>query len=124
MKRLSVVVENNLLVGPGTGNTLFGAKTLATAFSAGANALLIDNANEFDVFDAIALQVEVANGIPNAVYIHPSTWAFIKGLKDTQGRPIWKDYVDPVTKMVNYAGMDIITSTAVTPVSAVALMRT
>lgn len=113
MKRLSVVVENNLMIGPGTGNTLFGAKTLATAFSAGANALAIDNANEFDVLDAIALQVEVANGIPNAVYINPSTWAKIKGIKDTTGRPVWKDYVDPTTGMVNYAGMNILTSTSV-----------
>lgn len=113
MKRLSVVVENNLLVGPGTGNTLFGAKTLATTFSAGANALAIDQANEFDVLDAIALQVEVANGIPNAVFIHPATWAKMKGLKDTTNRPVWKDYIEPNGSVV-YAGMTIITSTAVT----------
>lgn len=113
MKRLSVVVEQNLLTGPGTGNTLFGAKTLATAFSAGANALGIDNANEFDVLDAIALQVEVANGVPNAVFIHPATWAKMKSLKDTTLRPIWKDYVTPSGEVV-YAGMKIITSTAVT----------
>lgn len=114
MKRLSVVVENNLLTGPGTGVTLYGAKTLATTFSAGANAGLIDMANEFDVLDAVALQVEIANGVPNAVFIHPSTWAKMKGLKDTTGRPIWKDYVDPKTGDVVYAGMKIITSTAVT----------
>lgn len=113
MKRLSVVVENNLLVGPGTGVTLFGAKTLATAFSAGANATAIDDANYFDVLDAIALQVEVANGVPNAVFIHPATWAKMKSLKDTTKAPIWKDYVTPSGDVV-YAGMKIITSTAVT----------
>lgn len=114
MKRLSVKLETELFTGLGTGNTISGAKTLATTFSAGANALAIDNANEFDVLDALALQVEVANGMANAVYINPSTWAKMKGLKDTTGRPIWKDYIDPTTGIVNYAGMNIFTSTAIT----------
>jgi HK97 family phage major capsid protein len=114
MKRLSVKLETELFTGAGTGNTISGAKTLATTFSAGANALAIDNANEFDVLDALALQVEVANGVANAVYIHPSTWAKMKGLKDSTSRPIWKDYIDPTTGVVNYAGMNIFTSTAIT----------
>lgn len=113
MKRLSVKVEDQLLTGDNTGNNLNGAKTLATAFTAGANAGLIDNANEFDVLSAIALQVEVANGIANAVFIHPSTWAKMKGLKNSQGTPIWKDYVDPISKAVIFDGMLLITSTAV-----------
>lgn len=114
MKRLSVKLETELFTGAGTGNTIYGAKTLATSFSAGSNALAIDDANEFDVLDALALQVEVANGMANAVYINPSTWAKMKGLKDTTGRPIWKDYIDPTTGVVNYAGMNIFTSTAIT----------
>ena len=113
VKRLEVATENELLTGAGTGVTLSGAKTLGTAFSAGANALGINNANEWDVLDAIALQVEVAYGTPNAVFINPSTWAKMKGLKDTTGQTIWRNYVDQFGD-VNYAGMKIITSTAVT----------
>lgn len=113
LKRLSIVVENQLLVGDNTGNNLAGAKTLATTFSAGANANAIDNANEFDVLEAVALQVEVANGIPNAVFIHPSTWARMKGLKGSDGHILWRDYLEPDGSVV-YAGMKVITTTAVT----------
>jgi HK97 family phage major capsid protein len=115
MKRLSVKVEDQLINGDNTGNNLNGAVTLATAFSAGANANAIQTPNEFDVLSAIALQAEVAFGIANAVYIHPSTWAKMKALKNSQGTPIWKDYVDPATGEVVYDGMKIITTTAVTP---------
>lgn len=113
MKRLSVKVESELLVGDNTGNNLNGAKTLATAFSAGSLALAVDNANEFDVLTAIALQVEVANGVPNCVFVHPSTWAKMKTLKNSQNTPIWKDYVEVGGKVV-FEGMEIVTSTAVT----------
>lgn len=113
LKRLSLATEDQLFSGDGTGDNLIGAFTLATAFSAGANAGEITAANEFDVLDAIALQVEVANGEANAVFINPATWSKMKGLKDLNQRPIWKDYVDPVTKDVVYAGMVIRTTTAV-----------
>lgn len=113
MKRLSVKVESQLLVGDNVGNNLNGAKTLATAFTAGDLALAVEAANEFDVLTAIALQVEVANGIPNGVFIHPSTWAKMKTLKDENNKPIWKDYVTPNGSIV-FDGMTIITTTAVT----------
>jgi hypothetical protein len=113
MKRLSVKLETELFTGLGTGNTISGAKTLATTFVA-INAGAIDNANEFDVLDAIALQVEVANGVANAVYIHPATWGKMKSLKDTTNAPIWKDYINPNTGIINYNGLNIFTSTAVT----------
>jgi HK97 family phage major capsid protein len=112
MKRLSVKVESQLLVGDNTGNNLNGAKTLATAFSAGDNAALIEDPNEFDVLSAVALQAEVANGIANAVFIHPSTWAKMKAIKDEQGRPLWKDYVE-ADKTVVIDGLTIIKTTAV-----------
>jgi HK97 family phage major capsid protein len=113
MKRLSVKTESELLDGDNIGDNINGAINLATAFSGGGlNGLVVD-ANEFDVIRAIALQVEVANGIPNAVYIHPVTWAKMQTLKDEQGRPIWKDYVQGNGDVVIH-GMKIITSTAVT----------
>lgn len=113
MKQLTVTTENQLFNGDNTGNNLNGAINLATAFSAGANAGLLQAPNEFEVLSALALQVEVANGIANAVYIHPSTWAKMKALKNKNDTPIWKDYVDTLGDVV-IDGMKIITTTAVT----------
>lgn len=113
IKRLGVVTEQQLLTGAGTGDTLKGLKTYATTFSAGALANLVDNANEFDVLTAMALQVEVANGIPTAVFIHPSTIAKMKTLKSTTNEPIYKQYTDFLGDMV-INGMKVIATTAVT----------
>lgn len=112
MKRLSIKTEDELINGLGTGDTLKGAVTLATAFTAGDNAGMITDANEFDVLTAVALQCEVANGIANAVFIHPATWAKMKGLKDSTGKPIWKDYVE-TDKTVVIDGLTIVKTTAV-----------
>jgi HK97 family phage major capsid protein len=114
MKRLGVKMEQELLTGLGTGDDIKGAKTLATAFSAGALANVVSAPIEFDVLTAIALQVEVAHGVPTGVFIHPSTWAKMKTLKDENGMPIWKQYVDPISKTIIFDGMEIVTSTAVT----------
>ena len=113
LKRLSVATEDQLINGNNVGDNLAGAIYYATAFTPGANAASIDLANEFDVISAIALQVEVAFGIPNALFIHPSTWAKMKALKTTEGFPIWKQYVD-TNGAVIIDGMKIITTTAVT----------
>jgi hypothetical protein len=113
LKRTAVATENQLLVGDGTGDNLTGLKTYATTFSAGALAALVDNANEFDVLNAMALQVEVANGIPTAVFVHPSTIAKMKTLKSTSGEPLYKQYTDFTGEMTIY-GMKVISTTAVT----------
>jgi HK97 family phage major capsid protein len=112
MKRLDVKVESELINGDDLGNNLKGAISYATAFSTGALDAAVQDANEFDVLSALALQVEVANGVPNAVLIHPATWAKMKTLKDEQGRPIWKEYVTPGGQIV-FEDMLIITTTAV-----------
>lgn len=113
IKRLGVVTEQQLLTGAGTGDTLKGLKTYATTFAAGALAAAVDNANEFDVLTALALQVEVANGIPTAVFIHPSTIAKMKTLKSTTNEPLYKEYTDFLGDMV-INGMKVIPTTAVT----------
>lgn len=113
LKRTAVVTENQLLVGDGTGDNLTGLKTYATTFAAGALALAVDNANEFDVLNAMALQVEIANGIPTAVFVHPSTIAKMKTIKATDGTPLYKQYTDFTGEMTIY-GMKVISTTAVT----------
>lgn len=113
LKRTAIVTENQLLVGDGTGDNLTGLKTYATTFSAGALALAVDNANEFDVLNAVALQVEIANGIPTAVFVHPSTIAKMKTIKATDGTPLYKQYTDFTGEMTIY-GMKVLSTTAVT----------
>lgn len=113
LKRVTVATETQLLTGDGTGENLKGLKTFATSFSAGSLALAIDNANEWDVLEAVALQVEIANGTPNAIFVHPSTLSKMKLIKDTTGVPVWKSYADN-TGAITYAGMRVIGTTAVT----------
>lgn len=114
LKRLSLATEDELFSGDGTGEHLFGINTLATAFSAGAMVGAVQAPNEFDVLRAIALQAEIANGEANGLFVHPSTWALMQALKDANDRPIWKDYLDPTTQAIIFAGMEIITTSAVT----------
>jgi Phage capsid family len=113
LKRVAIATENQLLVGDGTGENLKGLKTFATAFSAGSLADAIATANEWDVLEAIALQVELAYGTPTAVFVHPSTISRMKLVKDTTGLPVWKSYADNLGN-ITYAGMRLIGTTAVT----------
>ncbi len=113
LKRVAIATENQLLTGDGTGENLKGLKTFATAFSAGSLANSVATANEWDVLEAIALQCEVAFGTPTAVFVHPSTLAKMKLVKDTTGVPVWKSYADNAGN-ITYAGMRVIGTTAVT----------
>lgn len=113
VKRVNLKTEDQLWTGDNTGDNLAGLKTKATAFSAGALANTVVSANEFDVINAIALQVNVANGIPVALGVHPSTVAKMKGIKSTTGEPLYKQYTDFMGDMV-IGGMKIIETTAVT----------
>lgn len=112
LKRVAVATENALLLGDGIGENLKGLKAFATQFTAGSLANAVATANEWDVLEAIALQCEVANGTPTAVFVHPSTLSRMKLVKDTTGVPIWKSYADN-TGAITYAGMRLIGTTAV-----------
>lgn len=112
VKRVSVATENQLLSGDNTGENLSGLKTYATSFSAGSLAGTINNANEFDVLEAVRLQVEIANGMANAIFVHPASLAAMKLVKDTTGVPLWKSYADNQGN-ITYGGMQLITSTGV-----------
>ncbi len=112
-RRLDIVVEGQLFTGNGIGDALTGIFEYASAFTGGALAGQVEDANELDVLEAIALQVKEANGIPEAVFIHPSTMSKIRLIKDEAGRPVWKDYVTP-TGEFNYSGLRVIETLAVT----------
>ncbi len=113
VKRLSIATEDALFNGDGTGDNIKGVIPYATAFDAAEMAATVQDANEFDVLEAVALQVEKAYGKPNAVFVHPSTWRRMKTIKDDNNRPLWKEYVEPNGDIV-YDGMRIIRTTAIT----------
>lgn len=113
MRRMDIAIEDQLFSGNDTGDNLAGLSEFATAFSAGDLAATVTTPNELDVLEAIALQVEVAHGISSGIFIHPSTMSKIKLIKDSTGRPIWKDYV--ITNgFLEVSGQRIIPTTAVT----------
>lgn len=116
MKRMGVVIENQLFSGDNTGDNLNGLKTVATAFSAGAAiGTYGTTANDFDVFAAIATQVALANGEANAIFVNPATLQAMKAIKSTTNEPLFKDYMDIYNSgdMI-VSGMKIISSTMVT----------
>lgn len=113
MRRLDIKEEDGLFNGDDTGDNLAGLYEFDTAFTGGGLASQVETPNEFDVLEALALQVEEAFGIANAVFVHPSTWAKMKVIKDTTGRPVWKDYVT-IGGGMEVSGMKIIKTTAVT----------
>lgn len=112
MKRMDIVLEDNLLNGNNVGDNLNGAFNFATAFSAGAIAGTIPAANEYDVMEAIALQTALAFHDPNAIFVHPSTVAKMKLLKDTQGNYIFPRWAS--ADGLTVAGMKVYASTAIT----------
>lgn len=116
MKRVQLTVEGQLFDGDDTGDNLAGIDGFATAFSAGAAASTIASANEFDVLVAVATQCKLAHGVPNGVFINPSTIQAMKAIKNTQGNPLWKDYMDIVSNDggIRIEGMKVIESTYVT----------
>jgi HK97 family phage major capsid protein len=118
MKRVAVKIESELYSGVGTTVYLKGATQWASAFSAGNAANTIPFANEIDVINAIANQVELAFGESNAIMVHPDTILKIKSLKSAQGEPLWKEYQDwsiagGGTNLV-IGGMRVISSPVVT----------
>jgi HK97 family phage major capsid protein len=112
MKRMDIVVENQLFNGDGLTDNLKGAFTLATAFAAGTLANTITLPNDYDVVQAVALQTELAFGVPNAIFVNPAIVARMKMTKDQDGQ-----YVMPTFATANgleVSGMRVIPTTAVT----------
>lgn len=112
VKRMDLKTEDQLFSGDDTGNNLAGLDGYATAFSAGGAS--IDFANEFDVLNAIATQVELGFGVSSHVFVNPRTMQAMKGLKSTTGEPIYKEYMDILgSGDMIVAGQKIISTPAV-----------
>lgn len=82
---LSFVEDVQLLMGSGTGNNLAGIYTTATAYAA---PFVVAGATGIDVLRLAFLQGELALLPADAAVLHPTDWAKIELLKDTQGRYI------------------------------------
>jgi len=82
---LSYVEDVQLLMGSGTGQNLAGIYTTATAYAA---PITISGATDIDILRLAFLQGELALLPADAAILHPSNWAKIELLKDTQGRYI------------------------------------
>lgn len=111
MKRMDIVLEDQLFSGDGTGNNLLGGITVASAFTGGGLAGEVDDANDADVIEAIRLQSEEAFHTPNAVFVHPSTIAGIRLLKGSDGHYLIPRFVSD--DQMNVGGMRLISTTAV-----------
>lgn len=108
-KRIDLVTENGLFMGDGTGQNLTGLNEYATSFTGGG--LLTTNPSFADVFRAIALQVEKANGVASAVFVKPDILAEMDVEKDSQGRYIIPPFRSPLTGN-EVAGIRLISTNA------------
>jgi HK97 family phage major capsid protein len=109
VKRIDIVTENALFTADGTGNNITGLNEYATAFTGGG---LTSTAPTFaDVFRALALQVELANGVASSVFVKPSILAQMDVEKDSEGRYIIPPFRSPSTGNT-VAGINLISTNA------------
>ncbi len=85
---LMLVEEHQLLMGSGAGGNLNGIYTQASAYAA---PIVVANATNIDTLRLALLQVELALYPATGIVLHPSDWAGIELLKDTQGRYIFSN---------------------------------
>jgi len=110
MKRLDIKTEDQLFSGDGLGDNLKGSTVYATAFTGSDLAGTIISPNNYDVIRAVALQSENAFGMPNGIFVHPSTVAEMDLSKDNEGRYLLPPFVTAAGKTI--AGMEIIPTNA------------
>ncbi|MEA3534276.1 phage major capsid protein [Rhizobium sp. CC-YZS058] len=82
---LSLVEENQLLNGSGTGQNLLGLITAATAYAAPGS---LTATTQVDVLRLMILQAALAEFPPNGIVINPIDWAAIEMAKDAGGNYI------------------------------------
>lgn len=80
---LAYVEEGQILNGDGLGQNLNGIMTQATAFAA---PVVIADLNKFDVLRLAMLQAALAEYPATGHVLHPSDWAEMEMMKDTEGR--------------------------------------
>lgn len=102
--------QTAVLVGSGTPPAIYGIKSKATAFSAGAMANSVLNANYWDCLLAVAQQVMLAKGRANCIVVHPSMWFKLLSTKTTVGEYQMPDYASIIGENIMVAGIPVIPS--------------
>ncbi len=110
MRRVDIKTEDQLFSGDGLGDNLKGVTTYASAFDGGGLAASVATPGVYDVIRAVALQSENAFGLPNGIFVHPTTIAAMDLAKDTQGRYLIPPFLSASGKMIS--GMEIIGTNA------------
>lgn len=82
---LAYVEENQLLNGDGTGQNLNGIIPQATAYAA---PITLTAPTSIDMIRLMMLQAALAEYPATGIVMHPSDWAWIETLKDSEGRYI------------------------------------
>ena len=111
LRELNKDIELTAYSGNGTAPNMNGVFTTATAFSAGAFALAVDNANNVDVIEVALNQIDIAEQEPaNAILMHPTDVTALRLIKlsATDKRYLFEDGVASVN------GVPIIKTTLVT----------
>jgi len=90
---MNLELDDQLLNGDGTGNNLNGIITQATTFAAGAFALAIEGAQEYDVLRVALNQIALNNFFPTVVVLHPDDASQLDLLKISDGRYLLAPFV-------------------------------
>lgn len=109
---LALDLDNQILLGGGTGNNLDGIDSIATSFAAGSFALTVTEANNYDVIKVAATQVITANHYPNYVLINPIDKASMELSKSVDGLYTTPGFVTRDGKEI--AGLMVVENNGVT----------
>lgn len=114
MYGLKLKEEDQLLNGSGVGQNIEGLYTAATAYSAPSGAAIAGTASETDLdkLRLALLQVELAYASANGIILHPTDWANIELLKDSQGRYLIANPQNTTTGRI--WGRDVVSTVAMT----------
>ena len=117
LKRVDIVTENGLFTGNGTGDNLKGLIEYATAFDGGkgvkdGDGLVdkVEDATNWDVLKAVALQVYNSFGNASAIFIDSDKLAEMEISKDQRGNYIMPPFKSADGNVVS--GMQLIPTTA------------
>ena len=83
---LALKEETEFLTGSGTGLSMSGLNTEASAYAYG-----VTNDTALDTLEKAINQLQIANYEPSGIILHPTDWSAIKRLKDSQGRYLLGD---------------------------------
>lgn len=117
VRELLKAVEVQAYSGDNTGQNHNGIRTQATAFAAGAFALLVESPNEVDVLTVASNQIRLAmegDAEPNYIFMHPTDVTRLRMVKVTATDKRYVERLVDVAGMLMLDGIPIIQTTLVT----------